>query len=264
MDRWLVTESESEVVNQLADLMMWTRSQVMASIRRHGGGLIQWARDEGLTEVVNQIRNNFRSHTLNNQLQTITRENNERQLRTERNERHAQIERHVNDIETRSRQRHLRTGQEAPTTTTMSDGQDHNMGSAPEEGGEQQVTRPKHIWRRFPNTETAALRWVSGQIVNQAGLNNAYMAYGYSEALYASGIIDVNADVSGHPGATTATDLESVVTYGWDFNTSPFLIQLRMTSPYNIIKKHQDKTEVDHHKQTGSNTLITNTNIIMY
>ena len=59
MDGWLVTNTERHAVEALADLMDWTRSQVMTAIRHHGGGLIQWARDEGLENIVRDIINEF-------------------------------------------------------------------------------------------------------------------------------------------------------------------------------------------------------------
>ena len=46
--------------------------------------------------------------------------------------------------------------------------EEHNQTGAPEEGGEQQVSKPHKIWRRFPNTETAALKWIQTQFVSTA------------------------------------------------------------------------------------------------
>ena len=66
--------------------------------------------------------------------------------------------------ERRSQHNPLR-GAQAEPTSMANNGEEHNMGGAPEEGGEQQITKPHHIWRRFPNTQTACLKWVQSQLV---------------------------------------------------------------------------------------------------
>lgn len=49
--------------------------------------------------------------------------------------------------ERRSQHNSLR-GAQAEPTTMANNGEEHNMGDAPEEGGEQQITKPNKHWRR--------------------------------------------------------------------------------------------------------------------
>lgn len=119
--------------------------------------------------------------------------------------------------------------------TSPADGQSHNMGDAPEEGGEQQVTKPHHIWRRFPNTETAALKFVLSQYGQQTTFTGAKDPFD-QPAFTSTTAMNTTAG-----GAITSSGTQSIGTNtfanGWDFY-QPFLLQLRMTSPYNIVKSY--------------------------
>lgn len=112
----------------------------------------------------------------------------------------------------------------------------HNMGGAPEEGGEQQVTKPHHIWRRFPNTITAALKYVGtvfgAETTDFSGSKIPFDRQDYTSATTLAG---------GGGGAWTAQTKNTLVgtnlfANAIDFNT-PQLFQVRMTSPYNIWKQ---------------------------
>lgn len=112
----------------------------------------------------------------------------------------------------------------------------HNMGKTAEEGGEQQVTKPHHIWRRFPNTQTTALKWVM-------------TLFGSGTSDYTGYLIPFD-----RQDITTATSLSTTGGGAWTGTTkntlagtslfanavdldAPQLFQVRMTCPYNILKQ---------------------------
>ena len=112
----------------------------------------------------------------------------------------------------------------------------HNQPGAPEEGGEQQISKPHRIWRRFPNTDTACLKWV--------------MTYypGADETFVLGGRVVAERDdrssattlVGGQGGLWTQGTLETLMSNAGVNLITPYLIQLRMTSPYNILKTVKD------------------------
>lgn len=111
----------------------------------------------------------------------------------------------------------------------------HNMGRAPEEGGEQQVTKPHHIWRRFPNTQTAALKWVmtlfAAGVTDYTGYKIPYDRQDYTTAT------SLSTTGGGAWGVTAKNELAGASLFAnatelW----TPQLFQLRMTTPYNILK----------------------------
>lgn len=99
------------------------------------------------------------------------------------------------------------------------------------QGGEQQVSVPKHIWRRFPNTENAALKWILTQYIGTGA--TAPPTEPFDEANEATGtsLLTTAGGALSNPAFNTITTQAR----GYDF-ISPCLIQLRMTSPYNILK----------------------------
>ena len=92
------------------------------------------------------------------------------------------------------------------------------------------------IWTHFPNSQRTRLRYRSTRYSNNKVNWKAHkVPYGNDDYQTATDLTTTGG------GATTQLDL-STLTYGneniptnYDFNT-PYLIQLRMTSPYNIIK----------------------------
>lgn len=102
-------------------------------------------------------------------------------------------------------------------------------GDAMIEGGEQQVEAPRHIWRRFPNTETALLKWIQTGYAGQGsnGVLDPYDNVGIATATSLS-------TTGGGAQSVSAATLRNA-TVGVDLNT-PQLMIFRMTSPYNILK----------------------------
>ena len=134
--------------------------------------------------------------------------------------------------ERRSQHNSLR-GAQAEPTSMANNGEEHNMGDAPEEGGEQQITKPTHIWRRFPNTETACLKWVQSIFLNDASNTTIppKMPFDIQNVVATTDLSNSGGGVLSTPTViTTMTQ-----TTGQNYNT-PQLLQLRMTSPYNIVK----------------------------
>lgn len=128
-------------------------------------------------------------------------------------------------------------------------------GGAEMPGGEDNVLPVSHIWRRFPNVQTTALKWIATQYcVNDLEAANPQFAdrqpFNHPERQTAT-----NLSVTGG-GAWTdlATQTYANQTY---INTGepidyqrPRLYQLRMTTPYNILKSAG--------KNIGINTAVTN------
>lgn len=112
----------------------------------------------------------------------------------------------------------------------------HNMAGAPEEGGEQQVTKPHRIWRRFPNTETAALKYIGTIWGSQTSdISGDKIPFGRDDWTAAT---TLSGGGGGNWAATTKNSLAGAMSYAnaTSFYT-PQLFQIRMTSPYNIFKK---------------------------
>ena len=117
--------------------------------------------------------------------------------------------------------------------TNMEHHEDHNMGNAPEEGGEQQVDPIKHVWKRFPNTQTAALRWVATFFANFAATPPT-MPFDLGNEKTATSLLTTGGGAWSNPAGTGTANQ----TTGIDFSV-PRLYQLRMTSPYNIMKSFE-------------------------
>lgn len=106
-----------------------------------------------------------------------------------------------------------------------------------EEGGETQTKPYKHIWKRFPNEETAELKWLLTYFIqNESTLVGHEIAFGNENSvanadLTGSAVTAINVSTAGInlAGSDATTTANS-----WDFN-QPYVIQLRMTSPYNIL-----------------------------
>lgn len=137
------------------------------------------------------------------------------------------------------------TGMAGGDAISHEHGEPRNMGAAGiEEGAEQQAERPKKIWRRFPNTENAALKYVwttywedtvfSGSSVF-ASLP-AFQPFGQNALQTTTSLLTTGG------GAMTTPNIDSIgnnVTGtnprgGHDFSY-PMLIQLKMTSPYGVV-----------------------------
>lgn len=108
---------------------------------------------------------------------------------------------------------------------------------APVEGGEEQVNKIGHIWRRFPNEQTAALKWVmtvfGNNVTNYTTNKTPFDAASRTTttALNTTG---------GGAWSNTANNTLLTTQYSNGIDLAiPQLTQLRMTSPYNIIKKIQ-------------------------
>lgn len=125
-----------------------------------------------------------------------------------------------------------------------------NAGRNAVEGGEDQLKPIHHVWRRFPNTETACLKWVYSNYMTDVASTvppegqNAFDSVGWTTAtaLGSTGggawAQRTGTHILGVDGpATTSTS-------GHDFN-NPVLLQLRMTTPYNILKTYSGTNLVD-------------------
>ncbi len=115
--------------------------------------------------------------------------------------------------------------------------QQQNMEGAPEEGGEEQITKPHHIWRRFPNTQTAALKWVMTTFgAGVTDITTNLVPFDRQDVKYTTSL----ATTDGTATATPTYDgiCTTLYTSGVSFQI-PKLYQIRMTSPYNILKQHQ-------------------------
>ena len=112
--------------------------------------------------------------------------------------------------------------------------QQHNMEGAPEEGGEEQVTKPHHIWRRFPNTQTAALKWCESIFTNTGTfIRNSRQLFGNTFEQTATSLLTTGGGAVSNP---IPNSLLTGGVGGTDYST-PYMFQMRMTSPYNIIKQ---------------------------
>lgn len=111
-----------------------------------------------------------------------------------------------------------------------------------QEGGEQQVSPIKDIWRRFPNTQTALLKWIWTSIQGNVPGSGAAASeepsatpFDQGGQVKTGGTAIVGANLTSLT-AQGPTGLSDFTTAGIDL-TTPLLLQLRMTSPYNIVKK---------------------------
>lgn len=140
-----------------------------------------------------------------------------------------------------------------PDTSNM--GQDTAMIAGPDGegtgemggGGEAKSTIPHRpaIWRKFPNTDTAALRWIYTNYLTDGDVTTGSIANNKRNPFDRVNTKTDTGDLINTPGAawTTTTgafvgiydtQAPSLMT-GHDFY-NPVLLQLRMTTPYNIFK----------------------------
>jgi hypothetical protein len=112
-------------------------------------------------------------------------------------------------------------------------GQHHTQPGAPEEGGEQQVTKPHHVWRRFPNTETAALKYVLTQMISSSS-NTSYVPFSPFDSVQTKAATSLLSTGGGALNPAGFSNL-STTNSGYNFD-NPLLLQFRMTSPYNIFR----------------------------
>ena len=128
----------------------------------------------------------------------------------------------------------LEQAKTAPMVQNNEIGEQQNMGGrAPEEGGEQQVERPRKIWRRFPNTENAALKYVVTQYLSSNSDTSAppFDPFDQPDEKTATSLLDG----SGGGAISNPSFIGlNTTTLGYDFN-NPWFMQFRMTSLYNII-----------------------------
>lgn len=112
-------------------------------------------------------------------------------------------------------------------------GGEHHSTSNAKQGeveGEQQVTALGHVWRRFPNTATAALKWVTTYWCN----NSAELARQPFDIQSQKTATDLTT-TDGGAISTPATSSMYNAAQGINL-TTPYLMQYRMTSPYSIVK----------------------------
>lgn len=91
------------------------------------------------------------------------------------------------------------------------------------------------IWTHFSNTEKTLLRW--HLVVHEpavGALKTVSLPFGQTELSTATTLLSTG---GGNQTLSTTQALATAASgaYGYDFN-EPYLIQLRMTSPYNILK----------------------------
>ncbi|KAF0714686.1 Aste57867_3750 [Aphanomyces stellatus] len=123
--------------------------------------------------------------------------------------------------------------------TAKSSARDPNeppMGSghgAPAEGGEEQQSPITHVWTRYPNTETAKLKWVGTHYLWDSALGARTIPFGNQQEQVATSL-----GIGGGGAVTDQTTknlLNNFYTNASDFQLAK-LLQLRMTCPYNILK----------------------------
>ena len=126
----------------------------------------------------------------------------------------------------------------SPASGNMDTHEQHNMGGAPEEGGEQQLAPVRHVWRKFPNTETACLKYVTTAYLTQDGSASfgSNSVFDNPNQTSATNLITQNGSTLSTPAFNEITT--NTINYqGYDY-TTPLLLQFRMTSPYNIWKTY--------------------------
>jgi len=103
-----------------------------------------------------------------------------------------------------------------------------------ENGGESNVEPVRNVWTHFPNTQTARLKYINTiHYQNMANYKEHKVPFG-AELVSGTDLSTTGGNVT---SANTTDDLGSqtqTLAQCYDF-AQPFLIQLRMTSPYNII-----------------------------
>ena len=116
----------------------------------------------------------------------------------------------------------------SPAKATM---QDENMGGAPEEGGEQQISPVRNVWTKFPNTQDTKLKWVYSTYLGDGNIP----AYQPFDQLAFTSATTLQSTTGGAFGPVVGSTALGSNVYGYDF-IKPFVMQIRMTSPYSILK----------------------------
>jgi hypothetical protein len=126
-----------------------------------------------------------------------------------------------------------------PSAEPMNSMESDNQGGAVE-GGEPQAKKPRYIWTHFPNTETAKLRWIHTKFIGDPNPPISRKPFGSTQQTTASVINDTG---NGGNWSSNSAGLfrSNALDYpGHDFAV-PYHIQLKMTTPYGIVKKmHQE------------------------
>ena len=120
---------------------------------------------------------------------------------------------------------HLRTHTESPELLQK-------------DGEEQQLAPVRHVWRKFPNTETACLKYVTTAYLTQSGdaAFGSTSVFDNPNQTSATNLITTAGGSLGTPAINEITT--NAINYqGYDY-TTPLLLQFRMTSPYNIWKTY--------------------------
>jgi len=120
-------------------------------------------------------------------------------------------------------------------------GEANTQPGAPQEGGEQQISPIKDIWTRFPNTQNTILRFVNTRFLGTNFPENRKQPWGQTTEQVADSLTNTSGGAFSNPSYLGLSN----GTYGYDF-TTPYLMQIRMTSPYNIL------LNLNGTKQTGA------------
>lgn len=131
-----------------------------------------------------------------------------------------------------------------PDTTQAIMSDDTPMGI---EGAESQLSKVHDVWTRFPNSQWAKLGWWYTNYVSDQGNTVAHTrdAFDNPDATTNTDLLTTGGGVlTNVPGAHQLGTQAAYAASGHDFK-KPLLIQLRMTSPYNIMKTYQAASLVD-------------------
>lgn len=227
------------------ELAGYTREQVREALLSTGGHIQRAARTLG-RHAVNALRE---FDERNRQRRRNIRDDNMGQTNPNA---YNQLNRHREDVQRNevSQSNSLRTSEApAPTPSTTAGGMERgheaqNMHGAPEEGGEDQTGPIKNVWKRFPNTQNTQLKWLA-----TLWLGPGVAGIGAGSSAINNEPFDISNDLTSTSlsttGGTALSNPSSFDMYtpgnGYNFD-NPFLIQLRMTSPYNIIKNFGGNT----------------------
>lgn len=98
-------------------------------------------------------------------------------------------------------------------------------------GVEGQLDPIKHIWYRFPNSQTARLKWIYTQLIGRSASQSNNIIYAPSGSAYDQ---QLKRDV-GTPNTYTDAAKLNTDSLPTVLLKTPQLIKYRMTSPYNIV-----------------------------
>jgi hypothetical protein len=122
-----------------------------------------------------------------------------------------------------------------PTTTQMAKRQKtgENDGMTHEGGSETDPSPIGHIWTHFPNSQTARLTWIDGYFFANTLFGTQQQPF-QEVGLQAASSLSTTAGGAITQSSTNYLE-QNLTALAYDFSL-PYLIQLRMTSPYNIMK----------------------------